>query len=515
MIKTVIFKLHNPSKKKRAILQRAFRNYHLLCDSLLKSVQDDLDGFFAAIGKPDRKGKPVIRDRVGKEFFPKQRRNFWHSYNLPSALKYGGAVDSTRALKSYKELLATRPNTSPPRFPTLNEDDREEARGKALEGLRICTDVKEAKGLQDEVSRQRKELRYRPLYFTNCDTVHGSMTLLRNPTSGNYYAVLHVAPSNREEHLRITEAHNLVDVRTGNPFLLPRGSSTAVLFPLEMGDRQVQRFFGSGGDPKEGKLAYESEKDEYYLHVAFEFTPEKVEPHTMMGIDRGIAVLCAVTILNEGKQVVKRWLYEGDTLRKLLKAEEARQAEVQKTGKVYRFRLRKHWAERIIHEATNAVADMALRYKSQVYVEDLTPMTNTSLPRKRSPYNRMLNRSQFAKFLFSLDYKLQERGLPKTKSVHPAYTSQGCVRCGLIAKENRPKVDATGQHIQHLFRCVACGHEDNADQNASHVIALKGPWHWMMKTDKMKVGGSKFEDHLKWVCSLTTDNGAPLAIPEV
>ncbi len=43
--------------------------------------------------------------------------------------------------------------------------------------------------------------------------------------------------------------------------------------------------------------------------------------------------------------------------------------------------------------------------------------------------------------------------------VNPQYTSQTCSRCGFIDKNNRP--------AQAMFKCLACGHTDNADVNAA------------------------------------------------
>jgi transposase len=44
-------------------------------------------------------------------------------------------------------------------------------------------------------------------------------------------------------------------------------------------------------------------------------------------------------------------------------------------------------------------------------------------------------------------------------TVHPSYTSKYCPICGCVEDENRPN--------QETFICIRCGHEDNADHNAS------------------------------------------------
>jgi putative transposase len=50
--------------------------------------------------------------------------------------------------------------------------------------------------------------------------------------------------------------------------------------------------------------------------------------------------------------------------------------------------------------------------------------------------------------------------------VNPRHTSQRCSSCGHTAKENRSS--------QVLFRCLACGYEQNADINAANNIKTVG-----------------------------------------
>ncbi len=50
--------------------------------------------------------------------------------------------------------------------------------------------------------------------------------------------------------------------------------------------------------------------------------------------------------------------------------------------------------------------------------------------------------------------------------VNPQYTSQTCSRCGFVDAANRP--------AQANFKCLACGHADNADINAALNILASG-----------------------------------------
>lgn len=64
-----------------------------------------------------------------------------------------------------------------------------------------------------------------------------------------------------------------------------------------------------------------------------------------------------------------------------------------------------------------------------------------------------------------LSYKANQAGKVCIK-VSPRYSSQECAKCGHIHPDNR--------QTQSLFVCLACGHSENADQNAAEVIKKRG-----------------------------------------
>ena len=92
---------------------------------------------------------------------------------------------------------------------------------------------------------------------------------------------------------------------------------------------------------------------------------------------------------------------------------------------------------------------------STVYHEDLK-ITNMV----RSNLSRHINDVSWGTFFEMLKYKT------KVVRVNPNYTSQKCNCCGHTAKENRL--------TQSIFKCVSCGHEENADLNAAQNILKLG-----------------------------------------
>jgi len=85
--------------------------------------------------------------------------------------------------------------------------------------------------------------------------------------------------------------------------------------------------------------------------------------------------------------------------------------------------------------------------------------------RAKSGLNRSILDQGWFTFRRQLDYKLAWKG-GELVEVDYRHTSQRCSRCGYTAKENRPQ--------QALFRCLLCGHEENADINAARNIRTAG-----------------------------------------
>jgi putative transposase len=80
---------------------------------------------------------------------------------------------------------------------------------------------------------------------------------------------------------------------------------------------------------------------------------------------------------------------------------------------------------------------------------------------QKAGLNRAILNVGWYQFQTMLAYKLEETG-GLLVTVPAAYTSQGCSACDHVAEGNRES--------QAIFRCQACGHEDNADVNAAKTI---------------------------------------------
>ena len=124
--------------------------------------------------------------------------------------------------------------------------------------------------------------------------------------------------------------------------------------------------------------------------------------------------------------------------------------------------IRDNW----LHHVSKEIAD---RY-SVVYVENLNikGMTASAKGTIESPGKKVKQKTGLNKSIQSTGWgKLEQMLEYKTNviKVSAHFTSQRCNKCGHLDKDNRK--------TQADFKCLACGHRDNADVNAAlNILAL-------------------------------------------
>ncbi|MEU4644638.1 transposase [Micromonospora sp. NPDC023814] len=117
-----------------------------------------------------------------------------------------------------------------------------------------------------------------------------------------------------------------------------------------------------------------------------------------------------------------------------------------------------------------------VRHHGTVVVEDLRIRNMTASAkgtierpgrnvRQKAGLNRAILAKGWGGFLLRLEQVARYHGAQVVK-IDPAYTSQTCNACTHVARESRES--------QAVFRCVACGHQDNADVNAAKNILAAG-----------------------------------------
>ena len=195
-----------------------------------------------------------------------------------------------------------------------------------------------------------------------------------------------------------------------------------------------------------------------------------------VGVDRGVALAVATS---SGWMRDREFITPGEAARlKRLQQQLARQQKGSNRRMATRAKLAKLNA-RIRARRTDFLAWTANRLTHDhglVVVEDLNIRNMTASakgtiakPGKNVRQKAALNRAILAKgwggLLTTLEHKARYNG-SQILRVPPAFTSQTCHACGHCAPDNRKS--------QSVFRCQACGHQDNADVNAAKNILAAG-----------------------------------------
>lgn len=202
----------------------------------------------------------------------------------------------------------------------------------------------------------------------------------------------------------------------------------------------------------------------------------------MLGIDLGLAAFAATSDGNLveplkalSRQQVRLKRYQRSVARKA-KGSANRNKSVVRLGRLHGkiARQRRDW----LHKLTTELAD---RYPV-IALEDLrvknmsaSAAGTTGEPgknvRQKAGLNRGILDAAWCEFERQLTYKVQWRG-GRVILVQPAYTSRTCRLCGHESAENRK--------TQAVFRCVACGHMENADVHAAKNILAAGHAVWQV-----------------------------------
>jgi IS605 OrfB family transposase len=489
-VKTAVFKLHNPSRRKRAMLDHALLHNHLAYSKVLNSLAPTLKSLVAEERQcrwneqnlPDKERKALARQRKWK----REALLVKKIDGILAPLPICGATKARRSIpgsivgqiESYLELYDEQDTVGLPTVQPLSAD--RVPFEQALQALVQSRNTEEENAARTDMERGAKIGKLRPLLFVG-NTQSSGFLLLRRLEDSHYFIYLNLVPKT-SRFARLTKpeqckpssrcVQNLVNMRTGE--IVSFRSTTRCLFPVELGRGYQDAEFLKRGSPLSAKLMKRDGR--YEVHIVFEFRAGRVDPKTALGVDRGIYNLASGSVIEKNGAIIERENIDGLQLRFVQRTLERRENKLKKRGRSIKSSSRVHAADEAVHITANRIVSLAGKHGSQVIMENLSAMTSRRGKRRKSPFNRVLNRSQYAKLQKVLAYKLAVAGLSPAREVHPSYTSQACPTCGHISRENRVKVAIGDGFRTHEFKCVACAFTDDADLNASRNIALK--WLW-------------------------------------
>jgi hypothetical protein len=215
--KTAVFKIHNPSKHKRAMLKDSMKRAHLAYTRLLAHLVPDVERL-AGMTKKDRNAE--MQDRIYR---------FVRSLPVGQGAKAGIRIDVQGQVNSYIELRKDQEGARISTASRLNGETP--AYDAALAELTaLGSDLDRENELRDEITRLSQSPRLRPVgYYGN---TRGFYLFLWDEAAERYFIWLNLHPED-SRHAKPVTVRKLVDVRTGE--FVSFTSKTGAVFPLELG----------------------------------------------------------------------------------------------------------------------------------------------------------------------------------------------------------------------------------------------------------------------------------------
>lgn len=202
------------------------------------------------------------------------------------------------------------------------------------------------------------------------------------------------------------------------------------------------------------------ENNSYYLSVTFESVSENLYPTNesqVVGIDMGISYFLADSngcFIENPKHTLKYQKRLRVKNRSLARKKIGSNSRSKTKLELSKLHLK---IKNTRNDFTHKISMRYVKENSLIVVEDLKVKNMI----KFGHLSKHIADVSWSDFFNKLEYKskMYEKTFIK---VNPKYTSQKCNSCEYISKENRLN--------QSKFKCVNCGHTDNADSNASKNI---------------------------------------------
>lgn len=209
-------------------------------------------------------------------------------------------------------------------------------------------------------------------------------------------------------------------------------------------------------------------KGKFYLFQTVDIIEDDVKDvEEFIGVDFG---LTDIAVTSDGKKHSAEWLNQYREKRQKIRGYIQRKGTKGKTRSCKRgcakLLKRLKGKERTTatiqnHTIAKKIVQSAKEQSKGIAIEDLTNIRFTS-KRRNKRFRTKLGRWSFGQLRAFLEYKAALNGV-KLVVVEPAYTSQTCSVCHHIGNRNNKS-----------FKCENCGHNEDADINASKNIATLG-----------------------------------------
>ena len=456
MFLTIPTKIHNPSERKKRLLETAFQENTKAYDHILSVVQANLDEMKKDFYWTDSRGNERLVGANKAASIINRLCNF-------SSFEISHVLRESVLKKAASNILAYFANPES-NFPQPERyEERVKLHEMALERLRKSTSKEEEDSSRDELTKTSKP-NPAPLSFIR----ERDFKIYYDEEKNNFFVLLLLIPVSSAKVRKIKKNEALKkfsDPTQGLP-----NTKTGLLFPLEFGVWQEEFLKREDIAFKTAELF--SKGSEYYFNITCEVPEaEKMEVCAFLGIDLGLKDAAAWTVLDEKGEVLKQEIFTGTERLATLRKHVALLRERQRKSRQVRGLRQRRRLDELAHLLANDIINVALDFRARIIMEDLRYIRSRSTTLRKF-LRQLVNAWNFDQLRQILEYKTVLKGLPKPFFVRSHYTSQICPRC--FDEEGKPFYSRDNRPTPTKFKCIKCGYEAQANLNASENIARRG-----------------------------------------
>lgn len=368
-LRTIHLKLHKPSKLKREIIQKAFENYNNAFNYLLKTAFDNIDEIESNYKSP----KGTYSTLSLSKWIDSKRSKELNKFDV-QPFKDSLKFDFGMTMASYFAQKQTNPDMVFPNFKQDNTQGNE---------------------------------KLRPIYFCRYDTKR-SFCLLYDPDDNKYFAKLFLMNVKNAKVRNISaNKRELIYISKKPEPAKSLKRETFIVVPLSFGKWQENMLRQAVEKPEILRTArLLCRNNEYFLSMSINLPEEQeVKTTTFMGVSRGIKNDINYTIVDEkGNSIIKGSL------------QNCRESKDRK---------------QIICKMANAIADIALKNKSMVILQNLVGKGDKlSWSEGGTVHKPVYGCKMYNDLVRVLEYKLPQKGLPIPAKVSSVDIFHTCCVCG-------------------------------------------------------------------------------------
>ncbi len=436
LMKTIVLKIHNPSARKKSIIEEAMHNYTLAFQFLLDKGKEEIKDI--EMNYCDKNG--MYSARSISKWVGTSLSSMLNEYEV-EPFKDSLKIDFAATLAGHLNLIKTGQYSDYP-IAYINSEELDFEYDKLTTEF-INGDKEEEFSLKKINRLLNKSENLRPIFFCRYAT-NRNYCILYDPIKNKYFLKVYLMNSrNKNRKAFENNSKNIIRYMNENKelFKVYGKKEGFLILPLSFGAWQegyLKQAFEKPATIKTARIF--KKKNDYYISINIEMDePKKVETDKFMSITRGLENTINYSIVNKS-DVAEKYGFQRIN----------NKIEINK-----------------LHKLANHLVELAENNTCQVIMEKLVDKGDRInwVDKNGIEYKPQLGCYEYNRLYDIIKYKLLDKGLPAPIRVSGIGIFYTCPRCGFNSKDNR--------FSEKILMCIVCGMTLQIEEVGSINLAMK------------------------------------------